>query len=91
MSVQALLVSSVHHGDACLLAAGGRRVRVRRAGVRVLRLLRALCWEEGLPGCRHGALHSSGNYTLACPLFLADRVSERPVVWHILDPNLGAA
>lgn len=63
--------------DGCFLAAGGRRVRVLGAGVRVLRLLRALRWEEGLPGCRHGALHSSGNYPLACPLFLADRVNER--------------
>lgn len=39
---------------------GGGRVRVLGAGVRVLRVLRALRWEEGVPVRGHGALHSAG-------------------------------
>lgn len=57
---------------------GGRRVRVLGAGVRLLRLLRALRWEEGLPGCRRGALHSSGFMcVLSVHLVCCDR-SGRP-------------
>lgn len=41
--------------------AGGGRVRVLGAGVRVLRVLRTLRWEEGVPVRGHGALHSAGE------------------------------
>lgn len=60
--------------DACLLAAGGRRVRVLGAGVRVLRLLRSLRREEGVPGCSRWALHSTGKFLL-CPTLLAVMVN----------------
>lgn len=40
---------------------GGGRVRVLGAGVRVLRVLRPLRWEEGVPVRGHGALHSAGK------------------------------
>lgn len=49
--------------------AGGGRVRVLGAGVRVLRVLRPLRWEEGVPGRGHGALHSAGeSFVLVSPL-----------------------
>ena len=41
--------------------AGGGRVRLLGAGVRVLRVLRARRWEEGVPVRGHGALHSAGE------------------------------
>ena len=47
--------------------AGGCRVRVLGAGVRVLRVLRPLRWEEGVPVRGHGTLHSAGESS--CLLF----------------------
>jgi hypothetical protein len=44
--------------------AGGGRVRLLGAGLRVLRLLRTLRWEDGVPVRGHRALHSPGEELL---------------------------
>lgn len=49
-----------------VVAAGGGRVRVLGAGVRVLRVLRPVRREEGVPGRGRGALHASGKDSCFC-------------------------
>jgi hypothetical protein len=47
--------------------AGGGRVRLPGAGVRVLRLLRTLRREESVPVRGHGAIHSAGESSCLVP------------------------